>query len=81
MKNGSSPGCDGLTTEFHKTFRQYIKEMLLESFERSFEVGHVSQTQKRGIVTLIHKGNKSTAGQPSQLEASHPIKYRLQNTS
>ena len=57
MKNGSSPGCDGLMTEFYKTSWQYTKEMLLESFERSFEVGHVSQTQKRGIITLIHKGN------------------------
>ena len=57
MKNGSSPGCDGLTTDFYKTFWQYIKEMLLEFIERSIEIGLVSQTQKRGIITLIHKGN------------------------
>ena len=56
MKNGSSPGCDGFTTELYKTFRQYIKEILVESFEHSFEVGHASQTQKRGTITLIHTG-------------------------
>ena len=56
MKNGSSPGCDGPTTELYKTFRQYIKEILVESFEHSFEVGHASQTQKRGTITLIHTG-------------------------
>ena len=56
MKNGSSPGCDGLTTEFYKTFWQHIKEIVIESFEHPFEVGHVSQTQKRDIITLIHKG-------------------------
>ena len=56
MKNGSAPGCDGLTTEFYKFFWDDIKTKLLNSFQYSFEVGHVSHTQKRGVITLIHKG-------------------------
>ncbi|WP_293688688.1 reverse transcriptase domain-containing protein, partial [Thiolapillus sp.] len=56
MKNGSAPGSDGLTTEFYKFFWLKIKNILIESFSHSFEVGHVSQSQQRGIVTLLHKG-------------------------
>ena len=33
-----------------------IKCILIDSYEHSLEIGHVSPTQKRGIITLIHKG-------------------------
>lgn len=56
MKTGSAPGSDGLTTEFYKFFWLDIKTKLLDSFQYSFEVGHMSHSQKRGIITLIHKG-------------------------
>ena len=56
MKNGPAPGCDGLTTEFYKVFWLRIKSMLTASYRYSFEKGVLSQTQQKGIITLIHKG-------------------------
>ena len=56
MKNGSAPGCDGLTTEFYKTFWQHLAPMLIDSCNTSFEKGELSTTQQRGIISLIHKG-------------------------
>ena len=56
MKNGSAPGCDGLTTEFYKVFWPKIKKLVIESYKHSFACGHVSATQQKGIITLIHKG-------------------------
>ena len=56
MKNGSAPGCDGITTEFYKVFWTNIKSMLLDSHIFSHDKGQVSQTQQRGIISLIHKG-------------------------
>ena len=56
MKNGSAPGSDGLTTEFYKFFWNKIRTMLISSYTYSFANGHVSQSQQRGILKLIHKG-------------------------
>ena len=56
MKNGSAPGSDGLTTEFYNFFWLKIKNIMIESFAHSFEVGHVSQSQQMGIIILLHKG-------------------------
>jgi exonuclease III len=56
MRNGSAPGYDGLTTEFYKYFWSRIKTMLIKSYLHSFDNKRTSQTQRKGIVTLIHKG-------------------------
>ena len=58
MKNGSAPGSDGLTTEFYKVFWSRLKTFIIESFIDSFEKGHVSRSQQRGILSLIHKGKE-----------------------
>ena len=56
MKNGSSPGCDGLTVEFYKIFWNRIKRVLTKSFNATFENNEMSYSQKRGIIILLHKG-------------------------
>ena len=58
MKNDSAPGSDGLTIEFLKFFWQRIRSMITNSFNDSFEKGHLSYTQRQGIITLIHKGKE-----------------------
>jgi exonuclease III len=58
MKNGSSPGCDGLTTEFIKFFWNRLKHMVVNSYEAAFETGELSTTQRRGVITLLHKGKE-----------------------
>ena len=56
MNNGSSPGLDGIPVEFYKIFWEYIKEPLLKSFQYSFETGILSVSQRKGVISLLHKG-------------------------
>ena len=56
MTNGSSPGCDGLTTSFYKVFWAKIGGFVYASFEKSFEDGQLSLSQRRAIIVLLHKG-------------------------
>ena len=55
MKAGSSPGSDGLPTEFYRTFWHVIKIPLLNAYNESFEKTTLSLSQKTSILTLIFK--------------------------
>ena len=56
MKNGSAPGCDGITVEFLKMFWTCISNLLTLSFNSAFENGNLSSSQRKAVITLIHKG-------------------------
>ena len=56
MKEGSSPGCDGLPVEFFRMFWRQLKGPLLKSYLYSFEQRHLSYSERVGVITLIHKG-------------------------
>lgn len=56
MRNDSAPGSDGLTASFYKFFWLQIKELVIDSFTAAFENGSMSISQRRAIITLIHKG-------------------------
>ena len=56
MNNGSAPGPDGLTTEFYKIFWKEIRDIVIKSFNSSFNTGSLSFTQTSAILTLLHKG-------------------------
>ena len=58
MKNGASPGRDGITTEFMKFFWSRLREIIVNSFTESFQKGELSHTQKQGVISLLHKGNE-----------------------
>ena len=58
MNNGSSPGPDGLSTEFYKIFWKEIGNTVIRSFNQSFNTGSLSFTQTSAILTLIHKGKE-----------------------
>ena len=59
MKNGKTPGSDGLTAEFYKIFWQDLKEaMLINSFNHSFQINSLSEIQKQGLITLLPKSSK-----------------------
>ena len=56
MKQNTSPGYDGLNTEFYQVFWEDIKYMAVNSLNESLETGRLSTTQRRGVITLLPKG-------------------------
>lgn len=58
MKNGKSPGIDGLSIEFFKTFWTDIKNLLFNAYLDCIKNGQLSPTMKTGLITLLPKPNK-----------------------
>lgn len=58
FQNNKSPGNDGLTAEFYKTFWNSIGNLVVDSLNYSYECGELSNTQKQAIITLIEKKGK-----------------------
>lgn len=56
MKNGSSPGTDGIPVEFYKTFWKLLKDPLMDAYQYSFRTGLLSFSQRRSVITLLYKG-------------------------
>ena len=56
LKKDSAPGYDGLTGSFYQTFWPYIQDLVIDSFNESFDVKQMSISQRRAIITLLHKG-------------------------
>ena len=50
-----SPGTEGLPCEFYKGFWNDVAEILIKSFNYSYEMGKLSISQSRGIIKLIPK--------------------------
>ena len=57
LNNSSAAGCDGLPALFYKVFWNKLKNIILESFNEAIKNGELSTSQKRGIITLLHKGD------------------------
>ena len=55
MKNEKSPRSDGFTAEFFKFFWKDLGMFLLRSYNKSFDKGELSITQKRNNI-YITKG-------------------------
>ena len=60
MKINKSPGSDGLQPEFYIQFWDQIKDTVVNSINEAFIKGELSNSQKRGILTLIYKKNDKT---------------------
>ena len=55
MSNDKSPGNDDLTKEFYETFWKEIKNSLISSIQRSFEVNQLIISQRQAIIKRIEK--------------------------
>lgn len=69
MKNDKSPGIDGLSVEFYKTFWQEIKHLLFDAYLDCINNNQLSPTMKTGLITLLPKPNKDLL----QLDNWRPI--------
>ena len=58
MSSGKSPGNDGLTVEFYKTFWPLLKDTLYNSYMYSNEHGYLSTSQRQAIIKLLEKKDK-----------------------
>ena len=59
FKNDKSPGNDGLTYEFYKTFWNAIRKPLIDCYQYAFEKNELSTSQKQSIITLLEKTGKN----------------------
>ena len=53
-----SPGNDGLTVEFYKFFWNIVGELLVASLNYSYDVGELSNSQKKAIIIILEKKDK-----------------------
>jgi exonuclease III len=60
MKNGKSPGSDGLTTEFYKIFWKDIGTYLVKSLNYSHKQGQLTELQTQSVITLLPKSGKDS---------------------
>ena len=58
LKNGKSPGTDGLTTDFYKFFWVKIRDQVIASLLNVYEKKEMSIEQNRGVISLIPKKDK-----------------------
>ena len=58
MKNGKSPGNDGLTKEFYVCFFNEISPLLIDVLNHSYQTGQLSTSQRQALITLIEKKEK-----------------------
>ncbi len=60
LKNGKSPGCDGLTTEFYKKYWPDIKELYMDMINETYNLGELPYTLRKAILALLFKKGDST---------------------
>ena len=59
LKNGKTPGTDGLPTTFYKFFWNDIKTYVTDSIQYALNNNELSIEQKRGLINLIPKKKKN----------------------
>ena len=69
FQTNKSPGEDGFTVEFYKYFIGLLGEDLVTSFNAAYDANELSISQRRGVITLIPKEDRSLL----ELSNWHPI--------
>ena len=57
MKTNKSPGLDGLTVEFYRTFWDILSQLLIDSYNEAFRDGSLSDSRNIVVMSLIFKKN------------------------
>ena len=58
MKNGKSPGIDGISSEFLKVFWTRLKYIITNAINYCYKIGKLSISMRQSIITCLPKGNK-----------------------
>jgi hypothetical protein len=58
LKNGKTPGTDGLPPDFYKFFWKDLNDLVFDSLNYVWEKGEMSIDQRRGVINLIPKKDK-----------------------
>ena len=58
LKMGKTPGDDGYTNEFYKTFKKDLMPLLLRAYNFALHTGTWAATWNSSIITVIHKEGK-----------------------
>ena len=58
LANNKSPGSDGLTTNFYKFFWPDIRDLLVASYNYTYDNNQLSQEQKIAVINLLPKKDK-----------------------
>ena len=58
MKNGKSPGIDGISSEFLKVFWNRLKYIITNAINYCYKTGKLSISMRQSIITCLPKGNK-----------------------
>ena len=69
LANKKSPGVDGLTAEFFKTFFNTLGPLILQTYNYSRNNGHLPISLRRAVITLLHKKGKN----PEEIKNWRPI--------
>lgn len=69
MRIQKSPGCDGLTSEFYKSFADILAPILLKVFKCMEDVKEVPESMATRVITLVFKKK----GSIRKLENYRPI--------
>ena len=59
LENNKSPGNDGITAEFYKTFTTLPQEDLKELFEDISVTGRMQESMRRAVIICIYKKGKT----------------------
>ena len=55
MKNNKTPGNDGLSKEFYKTFWDELKTPLMESVNKTFHPNTLNISKRQAVIKLTEK--------------------------
>ena len=58
FKKNKTPGNDGLSIEFYCVSWPDLGDVLVDSFNYSYEHGELSSSQKQAIISLLHNKDK-----------------------
>ena len=58
FQNNKTPGNDGLTIEFYRTFWPLLGDLLVKCLNYSYKHGELSASQKQAVIVLIEKKDR-----------------------